>query len=91
MVGYGVIEMSKKMFIDKNGYLRGLIEIRDGTDTPGVDAEYRAIMEGKPGDGYVYSTVTGEWGYEAPVTIDDPELTDSEALEIIMNGGNNNA
>lgn len=90
MVGYGVIEMSKKMFIDKNGYLRGLIEIRDGTDTPGVDAEYRAIMEGKPGDGYVYSTVMGEWVYEErPAETEDPELTAEEALDIIVGGGDN--
>lgn len=91
MVGYGVIEMSKKMFIDKNGYLRGYIEKHDGIETPGFDEKYREIVAGRPGDGYVYNTITGEWVYEEPVTTDDPELTDSEALEIIVNGGDNNA
>ena len=83
--------MSKKMFIDKNGYLRGVIEICDGIESPGVDAEYHAIMTRKPGDGYVYNTVTGRWVYEEPVQIADPELSSEEALDIIINGGADNA
>lgn len=81
--------MSKKMFIDKSGYLRGYIEKHDGIETPGFDEEYREIMVGRPGDGYVYNTITGEWVYEIPTEEDDPELTAEEALNIIVGGGDN--
>lgn len=78
--------MSKKLFIDGNGYLRGYIETHDGIETPGFDEEYREIMAGRPGDGYVYNTLTGEWVYEIPAEEADPELSAEEALEIITGG-----
>lgn len=87
-----VTKMSKKMFIDKNAFLRGLIEINDGIESPDIETEYRAIMAGKPGGGYVYNTVTCEWVYEErPAETEDPELTAEEALGIIVNGGGEDA
>lgn len=88
----GVTKMSKKLFVDAQGILRGYIERRDGIESPGFDEKYRAIMAGKPGDGYVYNTITGEWVYEErPDETEDPELTAEEALDIIVNGGGDNA
>lgn len=78
--------MSKKMFIDNDGFLRGYIEKHDGIETPGFDEEYREIMASRPGDGYVYNTLTGEWVCEIPTEDDDPELSAEEALEIITGG-----
>lgn len=79
--------MSKKLFIDKDGFLRGYIEKHDGIETPGFDEEYREIMAARPGDGYVYNTLTGEWVYKSTDEDPDPELSAEEALEIIVNGG----
>ncbi len=83
--------MSKKLFIDKEGILRGYIEKHDGIETPGFDEEYREIMAERPGNGYVYNTVTGKWIFEEPAEENDPELTAEEALDIIVNGGGSDA
>lgn len=59
--------------------------------------EIREIIRNRPTapEGYGYR-LTGSLVWELyeipPVEVEeDPELTDSEALEIIVNGGNNNA
>lgn len=87
----GVTEMSKKLFVDAQGILRGYIEKHDGVETPGFDEEYRTLMANRPGDGYVYNTITGEWICEIPEIdeTEDPELSAEEALDIIVGGGDN--
>lgn len=80
-----------KYKIVKNGYLVGVGENIAGE--PISDSEYDAAMKvirNRPTapNGYAYRLTAGlEWElHELPIENDDPELTEAEALEIILGG-----
>lgn len=59
--------MSKQLFIDESGFVRGYAEIHDGVETANFDAEYAELMSHRPSKNHVYNVDSQQWVYELPV------------------------